>query len=108
LTPDQRASIARGASERDLAHSGLEDSMIEALKQVRFCQALFLALDLDHHLDLALLCSLATDAHLQMRRTQAEVESNTGKKISLRVAAYVCAINKVAKVVQGRGSMMSG
>lgn len=76
LTAEQKASIARGASEKDLAHSGLEDSMIEALKQ--------------------------------MRRTQTEVEAATGKKISLRVAAYVCAINKVAKVVQGRGSMMSG
>jgi len=76
VSKEQRSAIARGASEKDLAHSGLEDSMVDALKQ--------------------------------MRRTQSEVEAATGKKISLRVAAYVCAINKVAKVVQGRGSMMSG
>lgn len=68
-------AISRGASEKDLAHSGLEDSMVEALKQ--------------------------------MRATQAEVKKTTGKDISLRVAAYVCAINKVAKVVQGRGALMS-
>jgi len=76
LTHEQRESIARGASEKDLAHSGLEDSMVEALKQ--------------------------------MRRTQTDVESETGEKISLRVAAYVCAINKVAKVVTGKGHMIAG
>jgi len=74
LTREQRDSIARGASEKDLAHSGLEDSMVEALKQ--------------------------------MRKTQGDVKAKSGQDISLRVAAYVCAINKVAKVTQGRGSML--
>lgn len=74
LTREQRESIARGASEKDLAHSGLEDSMVEALKQ--------------------------------MRKTQGDVKAKSGQDISLRVAAYVCAINKVAKVTQGRGSML--
>ncbi len=48
------------------------------------------------------------EALKQMRKTQAEVKAKKGKNISLRVAAFVCSINKVAKVVQGRGSMMSG
>lgn len=76
LTAEQRDAISHGATEKDLAHSGLEDSMVEALKQ--------------------------------MRKTQGDVLKTFNQKISLRVAAYVCSINKVAKVTQGRGSMMSG
>lgn len=76
LTKDQSDAIAHGATEKDLAHSGLEDSMVDALKQ--------------------------------MRRTQVSVKAKFDKDISLRVAAFVCAIDKVAKVTQGRGHMMSG
>jgi len=72
---DVKNRIIRGASERDLAFSGLEDTMIDALAQIR--------------------------------RTKAEVERSTNVDCSMRVAAYVTAINKVAKVMHGKGRMMS-
>ena len=34
LTAEESHSIVRGASERDLAHSGLEDTMISSFHQV--------------------------------------------------------------------------
>lgn len=63
LLDDERRAIIQGATERDLAHSGLEDTMISALGQIQ--------------------------------KTAKE------HNVSLRVAAYMNAINKVAKVSVG-------
>lgn len=67
LTPQERVAIVKGATEKDLAHSGLEDTMINSMMQIQ---------------------AIASE-----------------KKIPLRTAAYVSAINKVAKVNAGRGNL---
>lgn len=69
LTEEERLGIMHGATERDLAHSGLEDTMISSLYQIQ--------------------------------------ETARKNNISLRKAAYVNAINKVAKVTVGSGRMFS-
>lgn len=69
LTPSERKAIVKGATEKDLAHSGLEDTMISSMAQIQTIAAKF--------------------------------------KVPLRTAAYISAINKVAKVQQGRGGMFT-
>lgn len=69
LTDEERRAIVKGATEKDLAHSGLEDTMISSFQQIQ---------------------AIASKS-----------------KVSFRMAAYMSAINKVAKVQQGRGTMFS-
>lgn len=38
MLPSERRDIIRGAKERDLAHSGLADTMIDSFNQVRVLQ----------------------------------------------------------------------
>ncbi|EGD75372.1 glutamate dehydrogenase [Salpingoeca rosetta] len=71
ITAEEENRIVRGASERDLAESGLEDTMSDSL--------------------------------VQILRQQAELEKETKTNVSLRVAAFVLAINKVANVRYKRG-----
>ena len=65
LTDAESDAIIHGATEKDLAHSGLEDTMINALEQI--------------------------------------LETAREKNVSLRMAAWINSINKVAKVSSGRG-----
>jgi len=75
--PDElRSRITRGASEKHLAFSGLEDTMISSLEQIV--------------------------------NTKAEVDKKYNSNITLRVAAYITVIDKVAKVVTGSGTVMFG
>lgn len=69
VTAAEKDRIVHGATERDLAHSGLEDTMISSLYQIQA----------------------------------------TAKKhnVSYRHAAFINAINKVAKVVSGSGRMLA-
>ena len=60
LTPLQRATIVKGASELELVNSGLEDTMIRSYHEIR------------------------------------ETYKNTEKIDTLRTAAFVVAINKIA------------
>ena len=76
LTDAERRAIVRGAKEVDLAHSGLEDTMISSFEQI---------------LD-----------------SRERIREQTGDNVSLRIAAMVLAINKVATVTSGQGSIMSG
>jgi len=76
LTDDECDSIVRGASERDLAHSGLEDTMINSFHQII--------------------------------EQQQKLTERSGTSTSLRIAAMVLAINKVANVVQKKGQMLAG
>eukprot|EP00045_Choanoeca_perplexa_P014118 m.164245 g.164245 ORF g.164245 m.164245 type:complete len:507 (+) comp16572_c1_seq1:191-1711(+) len=76
LTEDEESSILRGASEQDLAHSGLEDTMIGSFHQIR--------------------------------KEQERLTAETGTGTSLRVAAMVNAINKVAEVLKKKGLMLAG
>jgi glutamate dehydrogenase (NAD(P)+) len=75
LTPLEHARIVRGAQEKDLAHSGLEDTMINSFHQIMREQA---------------------------------VLAKPDAKPSMRVAAMVLAINKVATVMKKKGMMMAG
>jgi len=65
LTDHEARQIIHGATEKDLAHSGLEDTMINSFDQI--------------------------------------LKTAQDKKVSLRFAAWINAINKVAKVSAGRG-----
>jgi glutamate dehydrogenase (NAD(P)+) len=65
LTDFEANQIVHGATEKDLAHSGLEDTMISSFHQI--------------------------------------LKTAQDKKVSLRFAAWINAINKVAKVSAGRG-----
>lgn len=65
LTDFEANQIVHGATEKDLAHSGLEDTMINSFHQI--------------------------------------LKTAQDKKVSLRIAAWINAINKVAKVQAGRG-----
>ncbi|RCH56172.1 Glu/Leu/Phe/Val dehydrogenase [Mucilaginibacter hurinus] len=60
LTPDQRSTLVKGASELELVNSGLEDTMIRSYHEIR------------------------------------QVYKNTEKIDTLRTAAFVGAINKIA------------
>lgn len=71
ITEEQANRIVRGASERDLAESGLEDTMSQSLVQI-----------------------------LAQRDA---IEKETKTSVSLRAAAFVLAINKVANVRYKRG-----
>eukprot|EP00730_Choanoeca_flexa_P007820 TRINITY_DN12397_c2_g2_i1.p3 TRINITY_DN12397_c2_g2~~TRINITY_DN12397_c2_g2_i1.p3 ORF type:complete len:145 (+),score=34.63 TRINITY_DN12397_c2_g2_i1:1463-1897(+) len=76
LTDQEKDHIVRGALERDLAHSGLEDTMINSFNQIL--------------------------------EEQARLTKLTNTDTSLRVAAMVNAINKVANVVTKKGQMLAG
>jgi len=65
LTDFEARQIIHGATEKDLAHSGLEDTMINSFEQI--------------------------------------FKTSQEKKVSLRLAAWINSINKVAKVSAGRG-----
>ena len=65
LTDFEARQIIHGATEKDLAHSGLEDTMITSLEQI--------------------------------------LKTANEKGTTLRIAAWINAINKVAKVSAGRG-----
>jgi glutamate dehydrogenase (NAD(P)+) len=67
LTPMQRATIVKGASELELVNSGLEDTMIRSYHEIR-------------------------DTYL-----------NNDKIDTLRTAAFVGAINKIAVSYQNLG-----
>ena len=60
LTKGQRDILIRGASERELVDSGLEETMMSAYQQIR------------------------------------EIKKRLPKTVSLRTAAFICAINKIA------------
>ncbi|PTQ96975.1 glutamate dehydrogenase (NAD(P)+) [Mucilaginibacter yixingensis] len=67
LSPDQRASIIKGASELELVNSGLEDTMIRSYHEIR------------------------------------NTFKNSGEIDTLRTAAFVGAINKIAVSYQNLG-----
>eukprot|EP01147_Barroeca_monosierra_P000636 gene637-3946_t len=74
LTDEEERKIVRGASERDLTESGLEDTMSDSLRQII--------------------------------KQKEQIEKETKTTISLRTAAFVLAINKVANVRYKRGLVL--
>jgi glutamate dehydrogenase (NAD(P)+) len=67
LTPEQRSSIVKGASEMELVNSGLEDTMIRAYHEIR------------------------------------EIRKENSKIDSLRTAAFISSIDKIAVSYQNLG-----
>ncbi len=77
----ERVAIIRGAKEKDLAHSGLADTMIDSFGQLME----------------------------ERRRIMEEcVQRGEKPKTSLRLAAFRLAINKVASVENKRGHLLGG
>jgi hypothetical protein len=105
LTEKETHRIVKGAEERDLAHSGLEDTMISSFNQAS-TSAAHPSLQ-DHVMALGALLSPSRSLPEQILRQQ-EVLSKSDSKPSLRIAAMVLAINKVANVVKQKGKMLAG
>jgi hypothetical protein len=123
MEPEERLAIVRGAKERDLAHSGLADTMIDSFHQVgsgqlpsvcgerRAVSCASLPISTKAHVPCLPTFPPCADQMIDERRridAEADAKGRPRSRTSLRLAAMRLAINKVANVEMKRGSILGG